>query len=430
MIALERIMMANSPTKKIFSLSQVAASVKRTIAERYTSAFWVKAEINKLNHYPHSGHCYPDLVEKVKGKVVAEMRSVLWKGDYQQINQRFLEVLQEPLKDGISVLMLVSISFDAVYGISLRVIDIDPSFSLGELTREKQETIILLKREQIFDSNRKLIFPLLPKRLAIISVETSKGLADFLKIIDRNQWGYKFEHRLFPALLQGDKAAASILTQLKIIAKNYRSFDAVALIRGGGGDIGLTCYNNYHLAKELALFPLPVLTGIGHATNETVSEMVAFKNAITPSELADFIIQRFHEFAVPVIEAETFLTTKLKPYLMEKDREIQQIARQFQLASLNLLSAQATQMMMIQNSLKMLGKQRVQNERNALSSIEHQVRILHPINVLKRGFSISYQNGKLIKRLDDVDKDKEMVTHFFDGEVISQVTQLKKNSDG
>src|SRR5690606_31360271 len=126
------------------------------------------------------------------------------------------------------------------------------------------------------------------------------------------------------------------------------SFDAVAMIRGGGGDIGLTCYNNYKLAKELALFPLPILTGIGHATNETVSEMVAFKNAITPSELADFLIQRFHEFAVPVLEAEAFLTTKLKPYFLEKNREIHQITRQFQLASQNLLRAQGTQIAMVQ----------------------------------------------------------------------------------
>src|SRR5690606_28569903 len=156
--------MSNAASQKIFTLSQVAASIKKTLAERYRSAFWIKAEMNKLNHYSHSGHCYPDLVEKREGKVIAEMRSVLWRGDYQNINRRFLEVLQEPLKDGISVLMLVSISFDATYGISLRIIDIDPSFSLGELTREKQETINMLKKEQIFNSNKDLAFPLLPKR--------------------------------------------------------------------------------------------------------------------------------------------------------------------------------------------------------------------------------------------------------------------------
>src|SRR5690606_31111845 len=150
-------------------------------------------------------HCYPDLVEKNEGKIIAEMRAVLWKGDYQFINQRFIDILNETLKDGITVLMLVNVTFYAVYGVSMRILDIDPSFSLGELTKEKQESINRLVKEGIFDSNKKLPFPLLPKRLAIISVETSKGLADFLKIIENNVWNYKFEYKLFPALLQGDK---------------------------------------------------------------------------------------------------------------------------------------------------------------------------------------------------------------------------------
>lgn len=354
------------------------------------------------------------------------MRSVMWKGDYQTINKRFLDILQEPLKDGITVLMLVTISFDAVYGVSLRILDIDASFSLGELAREKQETINRLKQEQIFDSNRKLAFPLLPKRLAIISVETSKGLADFLKIIDNNPWGYKFQHYLFPALLQGDKAILSILSQLKTIKKSFMDFDAVAIIRGGGGDVGLTCYNNYELAKELAQFPLPILTGIGHATNETASEMVAYKNAITPSELADFLIQRFHEFAVPVLDAESFLLTKIQTFFLEKRREANQTARQFQLASQNLLRVQSTKVEIIQDTLKLLSKQVFQNEKNRLASIEQQVELLDPMNVLKRGFSISYQNGRLIKKLDDINIEEELTTHFLDGKATSTITQLRK----
>jgi len=422
--------MSDIKEKKIFTLSQVAGSIKKTLAERYTSSFWVKAEMNKLNHYSHSGHCYPDLVEKSNGKIIAEIRSVLWKGDYQSINKRFLDTLQEPLRDGITVLMLVNISFDAVYGVSLRILDIDPSFSLGELTREKQEAVNRLKKEQLFDCNKKLAFPLLPKRLAIISVETSKGLADFLKIIDNNAWGYKFEYLLFPALLQGDKAVSSILSQLKNIHENYNKFDAIALIRGGGGDIGLTCYNNYKLARELAQFPLPVLTGIGHATNETVSEMVAYKNAITPSELADFLIQRFHQFAVPVLEAEDFLIQKIYPFFQEKKREVHQITRQFQLASQNLLRVQTTQLAMVRGALKMLIKQGFQTENKALKSIEQQVNLLHPNNVLKRGFSISYQNGKLIKKLEDIEGGGELTTQFFDGKAISTITRLIKDSDG
>src|SRR5690606_26888894 len=182
-------------------------------------------------------------------------------------------------------------------GISLRIIDIDPNFSLGLLVREKQQSIERLRKEQIFDANRRIPFPLLPKRIAIISVETSKGLADFLNILDHNDWHYRFEYSLFPALLQGEKAIGSIIGQLHKIAESGSQFDAVALIRGGGGDVGLSCYNHYALASEIARFPIPVLTGIGHATNETVSELVAYKNAITPTGLAEFLIQHFHNFS-------------------------------------------------------------------------------------------------------------------------------------
>lgn len=407
--------------RKIFSLSQVAKSIQKTLADRYGSAYWVKAEMNKLNHYSHSGHCYPDLVEKRDGKVIAEMRSILWKSDFRVINQRFLDVLNEPLKDGVAVLMLVNISFDPLYGISLRILDIDPSFSLGELAREKQESIARLRKEGIFDTNKRLKFPILPKRLAIVSVETSKGYADFLKIINNNPYNYKFEYRLFPALLQGDKAVQSIIEQLYTISKSTEEFDAVAIIRGGGGDIGLSCYNNYNLAKEIATFPLPVLTGIGHSTNETVSEMVSFKNAITPSELADLLIQRFHEFAVPVLNAEEYLQTRIGEYLKERKIEVDQATRKFQLASGNLIGIETSRLSTSENSVHLLVNQHLRTEWKALESLEKQVHLLSPENVLKRGFSLSYQNGEVIKSKYQIDASVPLVTRLYDGEVKSTI---------
>ena len=164
--------------RTIFTLSEVAQSIQKTLSERYTSAFWVKAEMNKLNHYPQSGHCYPDLIEKTEGKIIAEFRANIWKDDYQRINGNFLAVLHEPLKDGINILLCAKISYHPLYGISLRILDIDPSYSLGELEKEKQATIEKIKKEGIFLYNKTLKLPLLPKRIAIISVQTSKGYSD------------------------------------------------------------------------------------------------------------------------------------------------------------------------------------------------------------------------------------------------------------
>ena len=315
--------------RKVFSLIEVTTSIRKTIEERYTSVFWVKAEMNKLNHYSHSGHCYPELVEKTNGKVIAQMKANIWKSDFDRINHNFLRVLKEPLKDGIKILFSATISFDSSHGLSLRILDIDPSFSLGELEREKQDTLERLRREGIFNSNKGLKLPILPQRIAIISVETSKGYSDFINVIENNQWGYKFFRFLFPSLLQGDKSIVSICNQLKRIKKIIKHFDVVAIIRGGGGDVGLSSYNNYDLAKEIALFPIPVLTGIGHSTNETVAEMVSYKNAITPTELADFLIQKFHDFSVPIKKGEEIIVDRAKRILSDEKLRFQNFMKYF-----------------------------------------------------------------------------------------------------
>src|SRR5690606_21612001 len=216
------------------------------------------------------------------------------------------------------ILFQATISYDPVYGLTLRILDIDPVHALGELQREKLASINRLNEEGGFKANKSLDFPVVPKRLAIISAESSKGYADFLKILQHNRWGYRFEQALFPALLQGDKSVQAIIGQLELIAQRRDAYDVVAIIRGGGGDVGLSSYNNYLLASAIARFPIPVLTGIGHSTNETVSEMVAYQNAITPSELADFLIQRFHRFAEPVNQARETIMRKAKQLIIQE----------------------------------------------------------------------------------------------------------------
>lgn len=323
--------------RKVFSLSEVARSIQKTLADRYGSSFWIKAEMIKLHYYPHSGHCYPEFVEKANGRVVAQLKATLWKEDYRRINARFEDVLKEPLKDGINILFCARITFEPLHGLSLRILDIDPSFSLGELERVKLETIQKLKDEGVYAANKQRSLPLVPQRVAIISVETSKGYADFIKVIDENPWGYRFFHMLFPSLLQGDHAIASIRSQLRRIRKSISHFDVVAIIRGGGGDIGLSCFNDLILSREIAVFPIPVITGIGHATNETVVEMVAYKNAITPTELADYLLQKFHDFSMPIQRAEHMLVDKIPRVVTDHRLRLQDRAKYFRSLTANML---------------------------------------------------------------------------------------------
>ena len=171
--------------KPVFSLLEVTRSIQKTITERYKTPVWIQAELNKLNYYKQSGHCFPELVEKQEGRVLAQMRATIWKDDFIIIDREFQRVLKEPLKDGIKILFLAAISFDPTHGLALRIIDIDPAYTLGDLEKEKQETIERLKKENLYDKNKGLRLALLPQRIAVISVESSKGYADFIKVVGR-----------------------------------------------------------------------------------------------------------------------------------------------------------------------------------------------------------------------------------------------------
>lgn len=479
--------------RKVFSLSEVLLSVQKTLTRRYTSAFWVKAEMNKLNYYKHSGHCYPDLVDKKDGRIVAEIRAVIWNSDYTRINQKFLTILKEPLKDGIKILLCARIQFDPKYGLSLHISDIDPSYTLGDLEREKQDTLIRLKAEKIFDQNKKLTLPLLPQRIAVISVETSKGYADFLNITSGNPWRYKFFHFLFPSLLQGDRAASSIIVQLNNIRKAIPYFDAVAIIRGGGGEVGLTCYNDYNLAKAICEFPIPVITGIGHSTNETVSELVAHTNAITPTKLGEFLIQHFHNFSIPVKEAEekiaeesllllsdnktaVFNTAKLfrsaaeRSLLTHKNNitnllqslnqqtrtSISEAREQLRVARREIDFSTTHTLFVRRNEIKDVGQAIEKNtsflsfkageklnaacksiglfsslllkdSRNLLTSLENNIRILHPENILKRGYSITLFENKAVTDIRRLKKGDGIRTITAGGSIDSIVSKTILN---
>ncbi len=458
--------------KKIFSLLEVTKSIQKTIANRYQSAFWVKAEMNKLNHYRSSGHCYPELVEKKEGKVIAQISAILWKSDYQRINTNFHRVLKEPLKDGIKILFSATINFNPKYGLTLQINDIDPSFTLGDLEKEKQETIDKLRLEGIFSRNKQLELPVLPQRIAIISVETSKGYADFINVFEAasHSWNYTFFQFLFPSLLQGDNAVRTIITQLRNIRKVMHHFDVVAIVRGGGGDIGLSCYNNYDLAKEIAEFPIPVITGIGHSTNETVAELIAYENAITPTKLAEFLIQKFHDFSVPVHKAEEKIDDRSRRLIGDAKTNFASEVKLLRSVTRNILDQNKNEIMQHAQSLSQQSRFRLTNEKKVLNAagedirkstyqfcaaekqhisqlaanlkkdiqqqherqtlrlrnLEKNIHNLSPLNVLKRGYSITQLNGRSVRSSDFVKKGDSLTTVLYDGKVASTVKSTDK----
>jgi exodeoxyribonuclease VII large subunit len=396
----------------------------------------------------------------------------LWKSDYQKINANFQRVLKEPLKDGIKILFAANIHFDPKYGLTLQINDIDPSFTLGDLEKEKQETINKLQLEGIFTKNKQLELPVLPQRIAVISVETSKGYADFVNVFESAsaRWNYRFFQLLFPSLLQGDNAVRTIIGQLKRIKKVIHHFDVVAIVRGGGGDIGLSCYNNYDLAKEIAWFPIPVITGIGHSTNETVAELIAHENAITPTKLAEFLIQKFHDFSVPVQKAEEKIVDKSKRLIQEEQTKFASEVKLLRSVTRNILDQNRNGVEQNIRSLSQQSHFRIRNERDDLTSSGEEIKKgtyqfcaaekqnilqfaanlkkdvqrqfeqttlllnnseknlnnLSPQNVLKRGYSITQMNGKSIRSSSQVKEGESLTTLLYEGSVSSTVKSTKK----
>ena len=359
--------------KTVYSLQNLSKSIANLFREHASQTYWVKAEILKLNHYNQSGHCYPDLVEKQNNKIKAQFRGTIWEANFQMISKKFEEI-GEQLKDDMTIVAKVKVNYHAVHGLSLNIIDIDADYTLGELARQKQETINRLKAEQLLELNKSTQLALIPKTIAIISVETSKGYSDFIEIIENNPYKFKFHHKLFPAILQGDKAARTIIQQLKIIQNHNQLFDAVCIIRGGGGEIGLSAYDDYHLAKNIAQFPIPVLTGIGHSTNTTITEMVSHTNFITPTKLGEFLIEKFYSMANKLDQHQNNLAYFSKTHINKQKETLNSTGKLFHARIINVFNTQRNYIRETTANLKHITTNRVNNEKQNLNTFSKSIK--------------------------------------------------------
>lgn len=436
----------NHSEKQIFSLKQVVQSIQRTLEDRYTSTYWVKAEMHKMNRYP-SGHAFPELVQKEDGKIVAQITGTIWKQQLERINESFIQVVKEPLQDGKTLLLLTKINFHPTFGLTLQILDIDPSFSLGELQREREETLKKLESLSLINTNQSKAFPLLPKRIAVISGDASKGLSDFYQILHTNPYNYLFETTLFEAYVQGDLAVHSIQQALAEIERKKDHFDIVVLVRGGGVEVGMTCYNNFELCKAIATFPLPVLTGIGHSTNLTVAELIAFRNAITPTQLAEFLVLTFREFELDLSEmqaeisilSERYLAQKRLLLLSEANNLHQDVNKRLQAAKERFVNVhfqvqhQSRSLIQhfsqeIEHKKRLLSPQLkfiLEKEKQGILQFEEKVHFLDPIHVLKRGYSITRLNGKIIDASRKVDVGNDIETETIQGKLVSTIHRIE-----
>ena len=461
--------------RKVYTLSQLGESIERMFASKYNKVYWFKAEISKLNYYPHSGHCYPLLVEKVNGRTKAEFRAMIYKDTYQKIREKFRAVAQAEPADGMNILFSARVGFHSLYGLNLTILDIEPGFTIGEMARERAQTIQKLKSEGLYTRNKQHKLPVVVQNIAVISVKTSKGYTDFAQTLKQDKIGAGIAITLFPALLQGDKAVQSINLALDQLISTKTKFDAVAIIRGGGGETGLNCYDNYELTSRLAKFPLPVCTGIGHATNETVAELVAWTNKITPTALAQFFIEHNCKFVERVDEAKNRLLSRVSQILREANTKLNTLDRfcvkfgqiklreeQRKLILLQqklhysskgfikkhdtvLLQQSAAKMAsviqrnVLQQRIALQAQMRkadtnarknLTSHQLALKHLETQVRLLDPRTILRRGYSITRSAGKTITSINELRENDIITTSLADGELTSRIIKTNSNETG
>ena len=314
------------------SLFELQRQVKGSLDDTFSMPVWVKAEISEMT-VNRSGHCYLDLVETEAGtdNVIARCRATIWSYTFRMLKPYFETTTGQTFSEGLKVLLQAKVEYHEVFGFSLNIRDIDPVYTLGDLARQRREIIRRLQEDGVFEMNKDLELPLVPQRIAVISSPTAAGLQDFLDQLHNNPHQFVFYTKLFPAVMQGNDAPKSIMNALDLIYEYEDYFDAIVIIRGGGAQLDLACFDQYELAFTVAQFPLPVITGIGHDKDDTVIDMVAHTRMKTPTAVAEFLIAGALQFSQELNELEKHFTELITDQLDDHKNRLNDAADQLNL---------------------------------------------------------------------------------------------------
>lgn len=349
--------------KEYISLSGLLDSMKAFLEGFFPDRIWVRAEISSLNR-KQNGHCYLDLSESGPDGVVAKVRATIWASRWNYIEQYFRSVTHSSLDVGMEILARVRVNFHPVFGLSLDIDEIDPDFTLGAGERKKQETIDRLTREGLMDLQKRLRLPLLPYSLAVISAPGAAGWGDFRKHLTENEYGFVFNVKLFEAVMQGEGAPASIIGALEGILTGPVRYDAVLILRGGGSELDLACFDDYSLAVRIARCPLPVFTAIGHDKDYHVADMVANTFVKTPTALADLFLDCY----------------------ISEDERLSAYESRLRISFNNRLSSLSNRLDRIRDTVRLGSLRLVDKAESHLALVEEKIRVTNPANILRRGF--------------------------------------------
>lgn len=426
------------------SLYELNNLIKGVLSEGLPDMFWIRAETSDVR-VNQNGHCYLEFIEKDnKGRtLIAKARAMIWSNTFFMLKAYFESATKQPFTSGLKVLVRVSVEFHELYGFSLTVHDIDPSYTLGDQALNRAAIIKQLEEEGVLYLNKELELPLPVNRIAIISSPTAAGYEDFLDQLNSNSYSFVFYTKLFPAIMQGDRSEESIIHALERIYEYQEHFDAVVIIRGGGATSDLSSFDSYLLAASCAQFPLPIITGIGHERDDTVLDIVAHTRAKTPTAVAEFLIdniadtalelnelahgivtfvqQRLQDEVVRLSVFETKNTFVLKGWQKEQENVLSSTKALLSKEMQRILKDNANKFVQVEDTLKKTVQQSYKDQLAKLDMYEKHLQLSSPENILKKGYTLTMMNGKVIKHKDAVRSGDKIATRFSDGDIESIV---------
>ena len=452
------------PTSAL-TLTELNHNIKQALLDALPDTYWVRAETSEVRVNSYSGHCYLEFIEKDErtGQIAARARATIWARQYAIIRPYFEEETGRPFGSGLKVLVRVAVEYHPLYGLSLTVHDIDPTFTLGDMVRRRKEIVQQLQADGVFDLNRALPLPTLPRRIAVISSATAAGYEDFTHQLLSNDYGFPFYPHLYPALMQGERTESSIIAALDRIYAHRDAFDLVVIIRGGGSTADLSSFDSYALAAHCAQFPLPIITGIGHERDDTVVDLVAHTRLKTPTAVATFLIdcmatqlgelselrdrlcraasvriereqQTFHTVTTrfPLLVTAHIerrrtewhrLTARLTavPQLIERRRtEWHRLSARLT-AVPQLLERHRERIDAHPQLLRHATDSLLMRRRHALELTEQHIRLASPDLLLQRGYTLTLRDGMIVKRAASLSPGDAITIRFADGEREGQI---------
>ena len=402
-----------------YSLYELNEFLRRVIALNFNEAIWITAEIGQINCV--RGHYYLDLVQKEDKEIVAQTQGVIWAADYRRIEKQLGDNTEGVLAQGMEIRLKGRLDFHERYGLKILIEDIDATFTIGKVEIQRQQLIKDLQRKGLIGLNGALELPSVIQRIAVISSETAAGWQDFKNHIIKNDYRYSFIVQLFQSAMQGSLVEKTLLQQLENIKARKQDFDAVVIIRGGGARMDLVAFDTPSLCEAVARFPLPVLIGIGHDIDQTVLDIVAHTSLKTPTAVADFILNQCARFEGELLEIQSFIKYYAKNRLNTEGGYLARTQEFLRFKTQSVLQSQCYLLDHMQHQLGKDVKKIVQLEKIQLDNFSKMVDLMSVEATLKRGFSITRKNGKVVKSVSTIKKGDLVETILIDGVVESKV---------